>query len=77
MTYSSSNSYYCQLNLFRNGAGLNSMAEGNSYGRTGGSDSDSNSAVLTLSSGDTVWIRTGSCDYLIERPYSSFSGFKI
>ena len=46
-------------------------------GRTGGNDSASNSVVLPLSTGDTVWIKTSNCYYLYSNPYSSFSGFKI
>ena len=77
MTQHYGSGYYCQLYLYRNGAKLNFVAEANSYGRSSGYDSASNSAVLTLSIGDTVGIKTETCYYLYARPFTSFSGFKI
>ena len=77
MAYNSC-SGWCDLYLYRNGAQLLFTAYADSNGRTGGSDSASNSAVLTLDIVDTVGIRTGSyCGYMYERPWMSFSGFKI
>ena len=69
---------YCDLDLYKNGSRHLIMSRADSRGRVGGtSDAASNSAVLTLNTGDTVGIRAGSCDYVYGRPYTSFSGFKI
>ena len=77
MTHTSGSSYYCELYLYINGTRLNFIAYPSSNGKTTGSDSASNSAVLTLSPGDTVFIKTDACYYLFSYPYTSFSGFKI
>ena len=71
------NGYHCELYLNRNGAWVNLMAYADMSGRTQGKDSSSNSALLTLSTGDTVLIETSTCYFLNSYPYTSFSGFKI
>ena len=68
---------YCHLLLYRNGAQRQITAFADSRGSSGGTDAASNSAVLTLNTGDTVGIRTGDCGYLYGREFTSFSGFKI
>ena len=67
----------CYLHLYISGTAIQFTAVANSQERAGGTDSASNSAVLTLDTGDTVGIRTGSCGYLWARPFTSFSGFKL
>ena len=77
MTTKSGSSNYCELYLYRNGVRLNFAAHADGHETAGGTDSGSNSALLTLSPGDTVFIKTGACYYLYSYPYTSFSGFKI
>ena len=56
---------FCLLYLYRNGARLQLTANADSRTRTDGTDNASNSAVLTLNTGDTVGIRTyDGCNYL-------------
>ena len=70
-------SSYCELNLYKNGNGLQFWAVADSRGVADATDSGSNSAVLTLNTGDTVGIRTVTCGYLYPLPFTTFSGFKI
>ena len=77
MTKHKSIGYFCQLYLCRNGVRLNFAAHADGNETTGGTDSGSNSVVLSLSIGDTVFIKTASCYYLYSEPFTSFSGFKI
>ena len=68
---------YVFLYLYKNGDQLNFVAF--SYDRRDSSlpNSSSNSAVLSLSEGDTVWVQTQACDVLYSGPFTSFSGFKV
>ena len=70
------NGRYCYLYLYKNGVQANFVAHADTS-TTLGSDSGSNSVVLSLSAGDRVWTRTFGCDYLYRHPFTSFSGFKI
>ena len=70
--------YYCHMFLYKNDARMNFAAMADMSGRSGGgNDSGSNSAVLSLTMGDRLWIQTVTCFHLHPKPYTSFSGFKI
>ena len=78
MTTSDNARGYCYQYLYKNGAQLQFLAVADAQGNTDRSDAASNSAVLTLNTGDTVSIRVhGSCGYLYGRQYTFFSGFRI
>ena len=69
---------YCEIYLYKNGALLDFIiVQADSRGRTGGTDSASNSIVLSLNTGVKVGTRTTTCNYLYGRPHTFFSGFKI
>ena len=76
MTKHSGNNF-CGLFLIRNGARLHEAYADTNGMTNSGVDSSSNTAVLDLSKGDTVGIKTSLCYYLFGYPYTSFSGFKI
>ena len=66
---------HCEAYIYRNG--IRSLLA-HAYDGGGSSyEAASNSAVFSLTTGDTVWIETGRCQRMYGYPHNAFSGWKL
>ena len=65
----------CRANIYKNG--VRSLEAYSWEGSQGYAEDATNTVVYQLSVGDTVFIKTITCDQFDGYPYTGFSGWKI
>ena len=68
--------HYCALYLYKNDKWV-AIATGDGRGKSTGSNGGSNAGVWNLIEGDTMWLKTSTCEYIYPGKNTFFSGFKI